>query len=149
MLEFMPYIWVAVTIITICIESVTADLVTIWFIPAAVVSIFVSALPINVPLWVQIFIFFVIAFLLIVMSKTIFKNLFKKKPIVPTNLDAVIGKDAVVTETICNIQNKGAVKVLGKEWSALTADDSQTIEEGSIVTVLEMRGVKLVCTKKQ
>ena len=148
MLEYMPYIWVAVTVIAICVESVTADLVTIWFIPAGALSIFISALPFNTPIWLQILIFFVISFVLIVLSKTIFKKLFKKKPIVQTNLDAVVGKVAVVTEEINNLEGKGAVKVMGKEWSAITADNQDTVEEGALVTVLEIRGVKLVCTKK-
>jgi membrane protein implicated in regulation of membrane protease activity len=149
MIEFIPYVWALVTIAAIIVESATADLVTIWFIPAGIISAIVSLLPVKIEVWVQVLIFFVTALVLVIMSKTLFKEFFKKKPIVPTNLDSVIGKDAVVTETINNIQGKGAVKVLGKEWSAITLFDDETIEKGSIVTVLEIRGVKLICTKKQ
>ena len=149
MLEYMPYIWAIVTVAAIIVESMTADLVTIWFIPSGLVAAIVSLLPVKIDIWVQVLIFFATALILVVMSKTIFKEFFKKKPIVHTNLDAVIGQDAFVIETINNIEGKGAVKVLGKEWSALTADDGETIEKDSLVTVLEIRGVKLVCKKKQ
>lgn len=148
MLEYMPYIWAIVTVAAIVVESMTADLVTIWFIPSGLIAAIVSLLPFRIEIWVQVLIFFVTALILVVMSKTIFKEFFKKKPIVPTNLDAVIGQDAVVTESINNIEGKGAVKVLGKEWSALTSNDGETIEKGSLVTVLEIRGVKLICKKK-
>ena len=149
MLDFMPYVWAIITIAAIVVESITADLVTIWFIPAGIVSAIVSLLPAKIDVWVQVLIFFVTALILVVMSKTIFKEFFKKKPIVPTNLDSVIGKDAIVTESINNIEGKGAVKVLGKEWSAITLTNDETIEAGTLVTVLEIRGVKLVCAKKQ
>ncbi len=149
MLEYMPYIWAAVTLAAIGLESVTADLVTIWFIPSGVLSIFISLLPIKIAIWLQVLIFFLVALTLIVLSKTIFKELFKKKGVVPTNLDTVIGQEAIVTETICNLENRGAVKVLGKEWSALTYDNSESIEKNELVIVKEIRGVKLICVKKQ
>ncbi len=149
MLEYMPYVWAAVTLCAIGLESVTADLVTIWFIPAGVLSIFMSLLPIKISIWLQVLLFFLVALVLIILSKTIFKELFKKKPLVATNLDTVIGQEAIVIETISNLENKGAVKVLGKEWSALTYDNSETIEKNELVIVKEIRGVKLVCVKKQ
>ena len=148
MIEYMPYIWAAVTLAAIGLESVTADLVTIWFIPAGILSIFLSLLPIKIAIWLQVLIFFVVAFVLIVFSKTIFKNLLKKKEVTATNLDTVIGQEAIVTESINNLENKGAVKVLGKEWSARTYENSEYIEKGSLVIVKEIQGVKLICIKK-
>lgn len=148
MLEYMPYIWAAVIIALLVIESVTADLVTIWFIPSGVIALLSSLLPFKIGVWVQVLIFFATALVFVLMSKTVFKEFFKKKPIVATNLDAVIGKEAVVIETINNLEGKGAVKVLGKEWSAITKENGETIEKGALVTVEEIRGVKLVCIKK-
>ena len=58
-----------------------------------------------------------------------------------------IGQEAVVLEAIDNIKGKGAVKLLGKVWSAVSADGS-VINENELVTVQEIRGVKLVCIKK-
>ena len=147
MIEFMPYFWVAVTVLAIVVECIVGDLVTIWFIPAGAVAFIVSMLPFNVPVWLQVFIFFATALVLLIMSKTIWKKLFEKKPLVRTNLDAVIGKDAIVIEKIDNIEGKGAVKVLGKVWSAIS-EDGTDIEENELVIVKEIRGVKLVCIKK-
>lgn len=148
MISVMPYIWAALIIVAICIESNTADLVTIWFIPSGIVALILSLLPFDIAVWVQVLVFFLLALLLITLSTTIFKKSLKKSPIVPTNLDLVIGKDAFVTETIDNIHSSGAVKVGGKEWSAVSDDSSIIIEKNELVTVKEIRGVKLVCTKK-
>ena len=147
MIEYMPYLWAAVTALAIAVECIVGDLVTIWFIPAGIVSVIISLLPVSVPIWLQVLIFFAVAIVLLIMSKTIWKRLFQKKPLVKTNLDTVTGETALVVETINNIEGKGAVKVLGKVWSAVSEDDS-VIEENELVTVKEIRGVKLVCIKK-
>ena len=147
MLEYMPYIWAAVTVLAIVVESMVGDLITMWFIPAGVLCFILSLLPLNIPLWLQVLIFFAVAALLIILSKTIWKKLFTKRPVERTNLDSVVGEDAVVIETIDNIQGKGAVKVKGKVWSAISEDDSM-IEANELVTVKEIRGVKLICIKK-
>ena len=145
MLAYMPYIWAAVILVAIYVESVTADLVTIWFIPSAIIALIMSLLPFNIAVWLQVLVFFALAIILVTLSTTIFKKSLKRSPIVPTNLDLIIGKQAVVTETINNIEGKGAVKVGGKEWSAITEQNSLIIEKNELVTIKEIRGVKLVC----
>ena len=56
-----------------------------------------------------------------------------------TNLDRVIGENAIVTLEID--KNKiGEVKIDGKKWSAIS---SKKIKEGSTVKVLSIEGVKL------
>lgn len=147
MIEFMPYFWAGVTLLAIVVECIVGDLVTIWFIPAGAVAVIISLLPFNVPVWLQVLIFFATAIVLLILSKTIWKKLFEKKPLVKTNLDAVVGKEALVVEKIDNIEGKGAVKVMGKVWSAVS-EDGAYIEENELVTVKEIRGVKLVCIKK-
>ena len=70
------------------------------------------------------------------------KNILKKEP-VKTNADRYIGKLAVVTEGISNIDAKGQVKVDNQIWSARSEDGSQ-IAEGTRVNVLRIEGVKLI-----
>ena len=56
-----------------------------------------------------------------------------------TNLDRVVGMEAIVTEEIS--KNKpGEVKVDGKRWTAIS---NKKIKVDSIVKVLEIDGVKL------
>jgi membrane protein implicated in regulation of membrane protease activity len=65
-----------------------------------------------------------------------------------TNVDAIIGKDAYVTEEIDNLQGLGEVKVGGLAWSA-RSQDGEKIAVGTLVTVLEVQGVKLIVTPKE
>lgn len=136
----MSYIWLGIIVFATLAEAITAALVSVWFIPSAIVSLALSLF--GVPEWVQIVVFVVLSFAFIIVLKPIFSK--KRKRETRTNLDAVLGQQAIVSERICNIEQTGAVKVMGKEWTARSIDDS-IFEVGEIVTVAEMRGVKLIC----
>ena len=66
--------------------------------------------------------------------------------IVPTNADTLIGAQAVVIESIDNLQAKGQVKIRGQIWTARSADENLIYETGAVVTVLAIEGVKLICS---
>ncbi|MCQ2770608.1 MAG: NfeD family protein [Clostridia bacterium] len=134
-------VWIAVIIAAVVIEAITVSLVSIWFVPGAVIAMVLSFC--NVQIYIQILVFALVSIVTLVLSKCIFKVTLNEKAS-PTNADAVIGQVAVVTETIDNVNQKGAVKVLGKEWSARSNDNS-TIEVGTQVKVIEIKGVKLIC----
>ena len=61
----------------------------------------------------------------------------------PTNADMVIGKEALVTEDIDNVEATGAVSVGGKVWTA-RSDTGVSIKSGTVVNVLRIEGVKLI-----
>ena len=65
-----------------------------------------------------------------------------KKDIKPTNADRVVGKEAVVTETVDNLRGQGLVSVGGNVWTARSENDL-VLPEGSRVTILRIEGVKL------
>ena len=62
-------------------------------------------------------------------------------------MDSLIGKRAKVTKTIDNIQAHGQVKVNGMEWAARSTDD-EVILSGTVVTIIEISGVKLIVKRE-
>ncbi len=143
-MEYMPFVWLGVIILAVILEASTCALVSIWFIPAAVVSLILSFFP--VPLWIQITVFVVCSALLLVFTKVIFKKTLGLKR-VATNADAVIGEEAIVTEPIDNIEGVGQVKVKGQIWTARSYDKDTKYEKGEILNVVAIEGVKLICKK--
>lgn len=142
----MEYIWIgwlAFIVLAVIAETATAALISIWFIPGAIVSLVLSLC--KVPIWVQIVVFVVISAVLLLSTRKLVKKLLKGKG-QPTNADAVIGQKAIVTERINNIEETGAVKIMGKEWTA-RSDNDETFDVGDVVTVKEISGVKLICNK--
>ncbi len=142
-MNYMPFFWIAVIVLSVIAEVNTAALVAIWFMPSAIVATVLAFF--NVPIFVQALVFTALSALFIIFSKTIFNKTLRPNH-TPTNADAVIGETAIVTERICNIENKGLVKVRGQIWSAKSADGAE-LEEGETVSVISIEGVKLICRK--
>lgn len=139
----MEIIWLALLIVFAITEGVTVALVSIWFMGGALAAL-IAALC-GAELWVQVVLFFTVSILLLLCLRPLSKRLIKQKK-VATNADSNIGKEAVVTERIVNLQGSGAVRISGVEWSARSADGSE-IEKGAVVRVLRIEGVK-VCVER-
>lgn len=60
-----------------------------------------------------------------------------------SNVDALIGKQCIVTAPIRGELQRGAVKVGGDVWSAITMEGEE-YDEGAIVFILKVDGVKLI-----
>ncbi|MBQ7320214.1 MAG: NfeD family protein [Clostridia bacterium] len=144
--QFMPYIWAAVFIAAIVIESQTMGLVAIWFMPSALIAMILAML--NVPLWIQGVVFVLLSVLLLIFGRKLFKSLFPKTKYTPTNIDALIGKEAVITEEVNNLEGRGAAKLNGQIWSVRAENEDEAMVPGDVVIVKEIRGVKLICRKK-
>lgn len=138
----MVYFWVAIVLLAIIVEALLPGLVAIWFVPAGIVAALLALMSVPVPL--QVIVFFVLAFLFVIFSRTIFSKFFKKKKDTRTNVDAVIGEKCVVTERIENLAGCGQVKVGGMFWSARALDEAAVYEAGTVVTVRAVMGVKLI-----
>ena len=140
----MVFVWLFVMIAAIVIEVNTVDLVSIWFVPSACVAMILALC--KVQIWIQLVVFFAVFFVLMICLKPVFKKNLGLK-IVPTNADALIGAQAVVTEPIDNLHAKGQVKIRGQVWTARSSEEGVTYEKGEVVSVLAIEGVKLICNR--
>jgi membrane protein implicated in regulation of membrane protease activity len=85
--------------------------------------------------------FLLIAIVLLVFTRPIaIKKLRVGK--VKTNVDALIGEEALVTKKIAKF-GKGEIKVKGQIWTAISENNTE-IEEGTVCTVVRIEGVKAV-----
>ena len=132
----LPWVWVAVTIICVVVESLTLSLTTIWFGISAFAMVFFAFTPL--PFVAQLFIFVVVALLLLIFTRPLVKQKLSQKRIA-TNYERIIGQVAVVTKKITALE-KGAVKINGMEWTAAVKEDI-SLEKGSKCIVEEIAGV--------
>lgn len=137
--------WLIVLAILIFIEIITLGLTTIWFAGGALVAFIVSLFYDN--LLVEVILFLVISLALLYFTRPLVLKYFNPKR-TRTNYEGVIGKEALVTITINNINAEGQVIVDGQEWSA-RSQLGNTIEKGTKVTVQSIQGVKLFVTIKK
>lgn len=135
----MFYIWLTVAIFLGIIEAITTNLVSIWFVISAIISMILSLFTDN--LIIQIGAFVLIGIILMPISKKIYKKV--KVSNTKTNLDRIIGMKGLVTEDITK-DNIGEVKVDGKKWSAYADTD---ISKGEPIRILSINSVKLKVEK--
>ena len=132
----MTLFWLVLFVVLALFELVTVNLVSIWFAIGAIITTFVSLATDNI--MIHLAVFTISSILLLLLTKPFVMKM-KKRDVIPTNLDMVIGKTGVVTEKI-EKDGIGEVKVLGKKWSAYS---DKEVEEDSKVKVLSINGVKL------
>ena len=139
----MPWFWLGMAIIFTLIEVFTAGLTTIWFAIGSIPMIFLSFLPI--PFLYQVLIMLVISIVLLIFTRPFFvKKLNANKE--KTNVDALIGKTALVTKKITKFE-KGEVKIDGKIWTAKSISD-EDLEEGTECLLQSIEGVTAIVSKK-
>ena len=136
--------WLAAVIVLGVVEALTVGLVTVWFALGALAALISSLF--GGPLWLQILLFIVVTAVTLVTTRPLVKKYFGKNSHKATNADMVIGKQAHVTEDIDNLMATGAVRCMGKEWSA-RSENGEAIAIGETVTAVRIEGVKLIVKK--
>lgn len=135
--------WLAAFVVLIGIEAATMALTTIWFAGGALAA-FLLALA-GASLMIQVIAFFAVSLTLLIFTRP-FALRFINKNTVRTNAESLVGKRARVTERIDNDRGTGAAVVGGQEWTA-RSEDGGVIEAGTMVTIREIKGVKLLVTE--
>lgn len=132
----MMWIWLGIIVVLTLLELATVNLVTVWYIASAIISLVLSIFIDS--FFIQFLVFVILGTILLVTTRDYLLKLIGSKK-EKTNLDRVVGMEAIVTEEIS--KNKpGEVKVDGKRWTAVA---NKKIKVDSTVIVLEIDGVKL------
>ena len=136
----LAMIWLIVLVVCLVVEIGTLGLTSIWFAGGALLALLIAM--IGGPLWLQILIFLVASIVLLIFTRPIATKYFNKNR-EKTNVNSKIGKQAIVTVTIDNLKGEGQIVTEGMEWTARSLD-STIIEEGSVVTIEKIEGVKAI-----
>ena len=132
------WFWIAIAVVMAIAEAATAQLVSLWFIGGAVGAIIVTLL--QGPLWLQILVFALVSLALLLLLRPVLKK-YMQKGLVQTNVDALIGRKALVIERIDNLHATGRIKLDGTDWTARSVNDA-VIEADSEVVIRSIEGVK-------
>ena len=136
--------WLILIIVLVIIELATMGLTTIWFATGAVVAMIASV--IGVPVWLQIILFILVSFIMLLFTRPVAVKHFNKERI-KTNVETMVGKQAIVVSEIDNLQGIGRVMVDGVEWTGRSLDKKVTFSVGEVVVVVLVEGNKLIVSK--
>ncbi len=138
----MVLVWFGIIILAAVVEAGTMDLSSIWFSVGAFFALLV-AIFLPEEILIQSIVFLVASVALLLILRPLFKEHMRKNEI-KTNADSLIGKTAVCLKAIKDGE-RGEVKIDGKIWTAISNEDIEIQEK---VTVLAIKGVKLVVRKQ-
>ena len=133
------FAWLALLILLVLIELATMGLTTIWFAAGALVATIAAAC--GAPVLVQVIL--VVSVLMLVFTRPVAMRYFNVGR-AKTNVDSMLGERGIVTGRIDNLHGCGQVTLKGMEWSARSQETEGTIEEGTVVIVKKIDGVKLI-----
>ena len=137
----MSAFWLNAMVLLLIIEMIVPGIVSIFFAFGALASLIAALL--HAPVWLQLAWFFAVSILTLILTRPFVKKYVNSR-VTPTNADMAVGRDAIVTEAIDNLNAKGAVMLDGKIWTARTEKDTVVINAGEIVRILRIQGVKLI-----
>ena len=132
-----PLAWLGI----LAIEAITVGLTTVWFAGGAFVACIASWLGGGIV--VQLLLFFGVSVVLLIFTRPLAVR-YMNKGVEKTNAESLLGKRAVVIQTVNNLAQTGQVRINDIEWMARTSSDEVTIPEHAIVTIEDVQGAKLI-----
>ncbi len=132
-------VWMIVAGVFLVIEALTVGLVSIWFVPGAIIAAILSVWVKN--FYIQLAVFLVISGITMFLCKKFFKKN-KSEKLAETN-ELLVGKTALAKTDVSN--TGGRVVVGDIYWNAVCDD---TINEGEYVTVTAVNGNTLTVEKR-
>lgn len=138
---WMPAVlWLIAGVVLIAAEVLSGDFVLLMLGTAALAAAVSSAL--GTPLWADVLVFGAISVALVTLARPMLRRRLHAGIEVRTNAEALIGGSAVVVTTVD--AGGGKVKLRGELWSARAFDETQVLEPGQAVTVMDISGATAV-----
>ncbi|MDD2426838.1 MAG: NfeD family protein [Eubacteriales bacterium] len=134
--------WLLIAVVASVIEISTLNLVSIWFIAAAIIAVVASLLGASLAL--QLVIFFSAAVIGLLIFIFVIRPKYMKNGgrTVATNADRIIGQVGIVTETVDTEVGRGLIRVGNQIWSARAEDEEDVIEPGAEVLIVPSEELK-------
>ncbi len=129
-------VWLIAGLVLVAAEVVSGELVLLMLGAAAVGTAGVAAL--GAPLWVDAIVFAALSGGLVFLARPALRRRLELGQGLRTNVDALVGKRATVESPVS--AHDGRVRIGGDVWSARVLDETQVVETGSTVVVMEISG---------
>ena len=140
-IDWLVVLWLVVVVVFLAVELMTVTLTSIWFAAGGLIALFVAMAGGGFAF--QMIAFLIGSFAMFFATKPWADKVINSKK-TSTNADRAVGEEVRVLERISNLDQTGRVVVHGQDWMARTEDDNNIIEQGELVRVLRISGVKVI-----
>jgi membrane protein implicated in regulation of membrane protease activity len=132
--------WLGVAVVLGIVETTTLDLVFLMLAGGALAG--AAAAAVGAPILLQAVVAIVATGALLGVVRPVAKRHLRTPIEARTGVAALVGRDALVTKQVD--AHSGQVKLAGEIWSARSFDDTEVIEPGTRVHVVEIDGATAV-----
>ena len=133
-------IWLIAAGVFLVAELMTIALISIWFVPAALItavfSLFVRSFAI------QFIVFLALSVVFFALFGRVYKNKIKPKDATADTINNIVGKNGICTEDTDSVS--GQVKIGDVYWKAVSDDK---IQKGDIIKVISVQGTVIKVIK--
>ena len=136
----MTVVWLAAFVVFLAAEALTVSLTSVWFAGGALAALAVQVLGAGIRL--QLAVFVAVSFLLFFLVRP-----FVQEKKTPTNVDGLIGRSAVVKETVD--AQAGTAVLAGETWLARPFEAGKSFSPGTTVIVKGISGAKLLVAAEE
>lgn len=139
----MIYVWLGIVVVSLIIEFITFELVSVWIALGGLVGLVLALCGVN-NLYIQIGVSVAVALLAILFLRKLTLKLLNKRDN-KTNLDLIIGTRVKIIDPVTS-DKLGSAKYSGIEWSVM-GENGETFKEGTYAEVVRVKGNKLIVKK--
>lgn len=136
----MTWVWLIVILISLIVEVLTQQLVSVWFAAAGLISFIVALKNGAVALQWTLFVVFSLLFMVLIRK---YAKTWLTPVVEATNVDRYLGREAQVVRTP-EKSGRGEVKIDGVEWTAVWEYPDNMVETGDSVEIVGVEGSKLI-----
>lgn len=140
-MSVMFWIWLGVIVVTLLVEIMTTELISIWFTLGAIPPFILAGATPLAPVW-QIVIFIALSALMLIFLRKVTKKYLFKGNNEKTNTDLLIGKQCTLLADT-DFEKTGRVRINDVEWTAV-GTDRMKITAGTVVKIVGISGNKLI-----
>lgn len=143
----MVWIWTSVIVLSIIIEALTCDLVSIWFTLGGFVSLILSFIK-GVSWQAQLVVFVVSSLVFLICLRSLFVKMVNKNKRPTNGVELQEGKPIYLLKGI-DKDKEGEVKINGVVYTAIVEDESVLpLQKGERVKIINNDGNKVVVAKE-
>lgn len=135
-----PIVWLIAGVALIAAEVLSGEFVLAMLGAGALATAGVAALGISI--WLDVAVFAALSLGLVFFARPAVKRRVLVHRELQTNVDALVGAQATVVSTVD--AHDGRVRIGGDVWSARSVDETEVLDQGQIVTVVEISGATAV-----
>lgn len=138
-------IWISVIIISLIVEALTVDMVSLWFAISGLVCLLLDIIP-DLPYWVTPVVFVIVSVALMLAFRPLAKRLKSERKLQGNDAESLIGKHYPLIKTIApNLP--GELKVDSVIYTAKACDERETIDADTEVRIERIQGNTLFVRK--